>query len=341
MARFISDSNAVSMRWESGLYATASGDRLWIGLVQNSSIDESTGVLPIRYVGTSTRNVDLFVDGPKDVTGAFSYYPQNWRMFVAALGSNIDSGSPTPYAHVISELNSNAASPYISGALNPFTSFTIEDSKRTGTDGLHFVRTVNGAVVNTITLNGTQGEPLTVDVDYVGQEVTFTSGAPTLATEITTRPYMWRDVRLHIPSGTVIAELKDFSLSINNNLEPPHYLNGSQVIAPPIPLNRDYEFTATLDSTSENTKTFWESYFVGGSSLNVGGGSTFNMMLEVSAQIGAGSREAFFIMSGCKMMDMELPTPQEGVNETSLTIQPRNMVINVNDDVFIYSPFPY
>lgn len=337
MARFIADMNSLSLHWESGTYGAGQGARLWPGLVQTFTADESTGVIPIRYLGTATRNVDLFVDGPKDVTFSLSMFPQDWRTAVTALGSNVDSGSPSPYIHTISEINSASGGNFTSGTLNPFTSYQLVDAKRGPVTGQNFIRTLIGCNTNTWTLNGTQGEILTVDIDGIAQDVVFTSGAITEPTEDTTRPYMWRDARLHIPSGTVIDELKNFTFSINNNLEVPHYLNGSQVISPPIPLNRDYEFSATLDAESTNIKTFWESYFVGGSTLNVGGGSIFNMMLAVSAS--AGSREAFFIFSGCKLMDMEVPSPQEGVNEVTLTIRPENCRVIVNDLTFRYSPW--
>ena len=337
-ARYLGDANRSLFFYESGTYGAGSGTGQWIGLVQNSTIDESTGVIPVRYMGTNTRNVDQWVDGPKDVNGTISFFPQDWKFLFFALGSNVDSGSPSPYIHTISELNSGSMSAFTSGTLSPFTSFQVEDGKKTvGGAGQQFVRTVRGCNVNTFTLNAAQGEIITCDVDYVGQDVLFTSGNPTAVTETTTRPFMWRDVRVHIPSGTVINEVKSLSLTINNNLEVPHYLNGSQVTAAPIPLSRDYEVSVTLDTTSENTKTFWESYFAGGSILNQGTGSEFNMMLEINAS--TGSRDAFFVFSGCKMMDVELPSPMEGVNETTLTITPKNMVAVVSDAIELYNPW--
>ena len=335
MARFVAGENSLSMRWESGLYGSASGGRLWIGGVQESTIDENTNTQAIRYLGTSTRNVDQFVETQVDVGGTFTYFPQDWRVVVAALGSNVDAGSPSPYTHVISELESNAASAQVSGTLNPFTSFTLEEAKQFNDTGENFLRTVVGCNVNNWALNGTQGEILSCDVDYIAQDVTFTSGAVTEATEDTTRPFIFSDCRLHLPSGTIISELKSFSLSVNNNLEAPHYVNGSRVIAPPVPLNRDYEFTATLDSTTNNTKLFWQTHFTGGSTTSNADGAKFNLMLEVNAS--TGSRDAFFIMSGCKLMDIELPSPQEGINETTLQIVPETMSVNINDAVFKYN----
>ena len=333
--RFIGDSVSASFLWESGTYSVVSGARQWIGMVQEGTVDESTNVIPVRYLSTATRNVSQWVDGAKDVAFNFSYFPQDWRMLVFALGSNVDAGSPSPYTHVISEVNSASGGLHTSGTMNPFTSYQLELAHKGGATGENFIRTLIGCNTNSLTINASQGEIISVDVEGIAQDAVTTSGAITLATEDTTRPFMWRDVKVHIPSGTVIPEVKQMSFSVNNNMEAPHYLNGSQVIAPPIPLGRDYEVSLTLDATSENTKTFHESYFLGGSMLNQGTGSEFNMMIEINAS--AGSRDAFFVLSGCKMLDLELPNPIEGVTETSLTIRPKNCIVNVNDATQIYN----
>ena len=329
MGRYIADQNKLGFFYESGTYAVSSGTMQWIGQVQDHTLDESTGVIPVRYLGGGDRNVDQFVDGPQDYTGTISYFPQDWKFLWFTLGSAVDAGSPSPYTHTLSELNSGVLNGTTSGTLCPFLSFGLEDSKTVSATGQNFNRTVQGAMINTFTLNGTQGEILSAEIAYTAQNVAFSSGAASAVTAATTRPFLWRDCTLQIPSGTSYSTMKDFSLTINNNLESPHYLNGSVVIAPSIPLNRDYELTVTLDLQSTEVKTLWDQYFIGG--------STFNTMMTVNAS--TGSRDAFFVMSGCKLMDMEAPSPMEGVNETTLTIQPKNMIVNVNDTIFRYKPW--
>ena len=60
-------------------------------------------------------------------------------------------------------------------------------------------------------------------------------------------------------------------------------------------------------------------------------------MVAISAS--TGSREAFFIMSGCKLTDMSAPTTSEGAQEQVLTIRPENMVVNTNGTTQLYSPW--
>jgi len=104
----------------------------------------------------------------------------------------------------------------------------------------------------------------------------------------------------------VWQEVRDGALKIGNTLDAPHYSNGSKVIAVPIPTDRNIEVDLTLDATSERTPTLYNSYFKGG--------STFNMMLEVTAaEAGTGSRDLFVVMSGCKLETYQDPTKLSSV----------------------------
>lgn len=332
MARHLPDQNSLGFFYESGTYANPTGGTLRrLGLVQSNAINESTNVIQIRHTNTGNRNIGRFTNGPLDYDGTFTTFPQDWRMLAFALGSNVDAGSPSPYTHTISELNSASGNAFTSGTLNPFISFTLEEGQKGAETGLNFNRRILGAMVDSLTLNIPQGEAISMDVSYVGQSGVFLSGAAaTLETDPDTRPHLWQDVLVHIPSGTVYNEVKNFSWTLNNNIERKHYLNGSRVSDVPVPTNRDYEVSVTLDATSERTKTLYTNYFLPG--------STFNMLLAVSAS--TGSREMFLTMSGCKLMDMEAPTNAEGdVNEQTLTIMPQTCSVLVNDEIQLYNPW--
>lgn len=333
MSRFIADQNQVAFLYESGTYANTSGTGQWVGLITEHSIVDSENVEQIRYVGGGDRNVDIHVKGALDHEGTITYHPQDWKMLGFALGSMVDTGSPSPYAHNLAELNSNGGYAFTSGTLNPFASFTIEDSQSSaGGDGFNFVRTVKGAVINSMSISASAGEIIESEVEYLAQSVAFSSGVKTAVTAATSRPFQWSDVKVHIPSGTVIAEVTEMEFSLNNNLEPPHYLNGSRVIAPPIPQNRDYEMSLTLNGTSERTKTLYDQYFRGG--------SNFNMLLEINdASAGAGSRDMFMSLSGCRMTEMEATSPNENVNEQEITIVPKSASVIVNDGIELYNMF--
>ena len=242
MSKYLSDQNQLAFIYESGTYATPSGTRQWVGMVQDHSPDESTNVIQIRYQGSTDRNVDTFEDGNLDYTGTYTYYPQDWKFLGMAIGSVSDTASAG--SHCFTETNSDDAIYNIAG--QSLTSFTLEDSKNVGTAGSNFIRTFNGCMIDSLGITWAQGEPVSCEVGYMAQADTFTSGTVTAVTATTTRPYMFSKATLQIPSGTNIDNATEFTFTINNNLEPGHYLNGSRVIKEALPINRDYEVTATV-----------------------------------------------------------------------------------------------
>ncbi len=325
MGIFLADQNAVVFQFESGTYAEPSGNGKWIGLVTDHTPTDEENIQQIRYTGTNNRNVGIQINTAKDYEGTITFHPQSFKMFGFGLGSVVDSGSPSPYAHVLSELNSGSTYAFTSGTNTNFPSITIVDSKKSPNgDGFHQVRSYKGAVINSLSFTASQGEPVVSELNYMAQNLALGSkltDIPSIDDEDTTRPYIWSDVQMHLPSGTKIKEVTELSWSLNNNLERRHYDNGSKVVDNLTPINRDYELTLTLDANSTWGKTLYETYWQGGSS--------FNTMIE--AVISAGSEQGFFIMSGCKVTAFESPSPAEGINEYSVTITPTNCIINTDD----------
>jgi len=327
---FVADQNKIALLMESGTYATANGTGIWPGLVQSHEVDENMNVIKSRFAGTASRNVAQFIDGPTDFTGTLTVFPQNWRMLWLAMGAVADSGSSSPYIHTITETDSNDIDVYNGGT---FPSFTIEDSQSTWVagSGMNFVRTINGCTADSMTLTASEGEPISFEIGYTAQDVTYSSGATTAITEDTKRPYMSSDVCVYLPSGTKMSHISEFSLTVNNNLEAPHYVDcgNGRTIAQPIPTNRDYEVSITTHGDRTWTKSLYDQYFLGG--------STFNML--VTSTISTGSRDLLITCSGCKLTDMSAPTTNEGVNEWSLTIEPEKVSIVANDEVEKYAPW--
>ena len=334
MAGYNADGNKVAFITESGTYGVVSGTGVWPGLVTSHDLTTELNVEPIRYEGSADRNVDIFVNGGEDHEGSLTLHPQDFRFLAYALGSVVDAGSPSPYTHSIKEADSADVWVGTSGALCPFASFTLEDSQTTQnvSDGTSFIRTLNGCMVNTYNLSIDEGGIAEVSVDYISQSNTFSSGIATTITANTSRPFLWQDVTLSLPSGTALLGVKSVGLTINNNLERRHYMNGSVVTDVPVPLNRDYELTATLDGTSEQTKALYDQYFRGG--------STFNCILEINdASAGAGSRTMMATFSGCRLFPLDAMGANEGTNEQELTIVPKSCSVEVTDLIQKYAPW--
>ena len=316
--KFLSDQNRTCFQYESGTYAVATGDRQWIGLVQSNSTEPNTNVITIRYQGSTDRIVDSFADGNKEWNGTISYYPQDWKMLGFAIGSIQDlTGS-----HIFTETNTDNRVQSINQQLN---SITIEDSKNLGNAGSNFIRTTIGAMIDSYTLTAAQGELVSCEVGYVAQDSTMSSGAIIALAATTTAPYIFNNVQLHIPSGTLTNNSKEVVFTLNNNLERGFYLNGSTIVNELLPINRDYEVTSTLDMDEGNARTFYDSYYIAG--------STFNALLSIQGTAGS----LGLVMSGCKMTTMDVPSELEGVQEQSFTFVPQHVYGTAYDSIAKYN----
>jgi hypothetical protein len=160
----------------------------------------------------------------------------------------------------------------------------------------------------------------------MAQSVAFSSGAATAVTDSGLRPFMFNDATFQFTSGTNFQGITEINFSVKNNLKKEEFLNGSNVAATFIPLNRDYDLSLTLEGEGVNTKILYDQYFVGG--------SAFNGILSINAS--TGSRDGLFILSGCRVLNMEAPTPNDGVNQQTISIKPKSCTLLVNDDNLKY-----
>ena len=317
MARYISDQNKVLLIHESGTYANSSGPGHWIGEVTENSLDDAEGKLENRYLGTSTRSFDSIEQGPRDATGTLTYNAQNFRFPFWAIGSVTDGSSGASTIHTATQINSDSRqSAFTSGPLNPPVSFTLEDSKQSVGTGRNFIRTINGAIPTNTTITATQGEKVTVEMDYLAQTVIASSGTTTAVTQDTIKPYLWDSSTITL-AGSVLQTVKEAGLEINQNTEGPHYLNGSRDISVPFQGNRIYTFNLTMDLDGTEAGMLYNEFYKGGSS--------FNLTWDMNQDIAAGSQHAIFRMSGCEIFTMDNPSTNEGLTETTIEIRPQDI----------------
>jgi len=340
MTRFISDQNKVVMLLESGTYANGNdttgitGSVAWIGQVTDNSIDDAENKIETRYLGTATRNFDTFDDGPRDVTGTLTYHPANMRIPFMAIGSIVDTAAGSKSFHLATEVSTNVwGNAFVSGtgALRTPLSFTLEDSKQGVGTGKNMIRTIGGCVPNTTTISATQGEKVQVAVDYVGQTLTFSSGtSSTTTTRSGLTPFLWSDCSITI-SGTTMDTVKSFDFEINNNIDAPHYLNGSRDISAPIVGNRDYTFTVTMDLDAEDADVLYQDLYKDN--------GTFNCTLDMNKDVTTGSQHAIFGLNDCKITSFEAPSVVEGTTEATLEIRPKSVVGSCFDTEVNYNPW--
>lgn len=333
MVRFVNDQNKVVMFAESGLYATPSGTAgLWIGQVESHSISDTENKMETRYVGNLTRSFSQMIPGPRDVTGNLVYAPQDMRLPFLALGSVVDGGTAAKYTHFSTQVNTNVRqNAFTSGVLNPPISFTIEDSKTAVGTNNTFIRTVNGCVPDSVRVIATQGEKVKVEVDYIGQTLNFTSGTASSTTESTITPYLWNNCSLTI-SGTSIPTAKDITLEIAQNLEAPHYLNGSRDIAVPFPKNRENKLSVTLDLDAPTSSLLYNALYKQNGQFD----ATFDMNADITT---TGSQHTIFFLSGARITSMDAPSEVEGNTESTLEISAPILVGSAFDNTPKYGWF--
>lgn len=333
-ARFLHDQSKLVILHESGLYANISGTGQWPGLVQSHDITEEQNVIETRFLGNLRRDIGRFDPGPLDVTGTIEFYPQDWRLLGFAIGSiTTTSGTSQSdnYRFDLSAVNSDVRqNAFTSGVLNPFMSFSLEESTTGVVSSRNFMRTIRGCVVNSYELSATQGEPVTVTVEFIGQAGSWFSGTTTSVTAGSNRPYLWSDAIFQI-AGVTQETVKDLTFTLNNNFEPPHYVNGSRVIAIPYPLNREYIVEVTQDLTDDMMGSLYDTYFVGG--------SLFNSLIDINNTVNTGSHRVQITLSGCRITEMTVPVEMEGVREVSYTIHALSGVGAAFDRLPLYTPF--
>ena len=318
--KYLSDQNRTCFFYESGTYALLSGARQWIGLVQNHDVDSNMNVIPIRYQGSTDRNVDAFADGQQEWAGTITYFPQDWKMLGFAIGSITDLAG----SHVMGETNTDDHAVPVSpgGYPGPLSTITIEDSKNLGfPEGSAFTRVLIGGMIDSYQINFAQGEIVSAEMGYIAQAGSMNTSGVTALAATTEKPFMFSDVSLQIGSSTTMGKgtvdnLKEGTFSLNNNLERGFYLTGSRVAKELLPMNRDYEVTATCDMDTSNIGSLYDKYYIAGSEFN----STLNIF---SAATNLGS--LIVVMSGCKMTDMTVPSVLEGVQEQSFTFVPSHI----------------
>ena len=317
--RYVSDQNKVAMIVESGTYASPiAGSSRWIGEVTSNSIDDAESYIEDRYLGDSSRSVGRYERGPSDVTGTVTYNPVDMALVAYSIGSVTEtSGSSTGHkaVEIGTDVNQNPFTSGTSQDLNTPYSFTLEDSKQAPGTGQNFIRTVNGCVLNTVTLSATQGEKVSIDAEWIGQGLTFSSGTTTAVTVANQKPYLWSDCSLTM-AGSSINTAKDVSVAISQGIEGPHYLNGSRAIGQPFFGNREYTLDVTADLETNFADMVYNQYYKGGSELNY----VFDMNADTT-----GSQHATITVSGARVTSMDLPSTDEGINETTFTVSAGSM----------------
>lgn len=301
-------------------YGTSSGSSIWVGQVQENTIDQDEGIIPNRYVGGTMgdRNVEGFLRGATKYVNSLKYWPQDGKMLGFCLGSvyTDTAGSPI-YKHYVSELSSSGNIPY----------FTIEDFQGFVANE-DIKKTLNGCVCDNLTISGKEGAEIEIAIDGPLQYIDKGSGSETAVSASTKEPYRM-DMCLLAGSCTQLdgdfQSLNSFDFNLKNNLQIKHYATGSKYISRPIEDGRDYLFSTKTDIQTATGATLYDMYKAG-SQIN----------LDLFFLRASGSDDFQLWMSGCELLTCDSPTKKEGITPQDIDFQPTSCGIIVSDDIESY-----
>lgn len=136
-----------------------------------------------------------------------------------------------------------------------------------------------GVAVDAMTLRSSSGEPLTIDLDLVGQTYTNPSGAfPALALDLTTHPFIFSDCVL--TWGGTARQIRDLSLSVRNNIDRGRFLNSLTLTA----LNKlARQIVWSVELPSGDYDALWDSGIAGASLSAVFTNGTTSLTLASGA----------------------------------------------------------
>lgn len=315
------------------------------GVVQTATMpDPAIDYQPFWGQGTSSaRNWYVAYKGRISLTGSIpDVILLDGKPLVYPIGNVVTTSAVTSgyYTHTITE-----ATTLNSIALH----LTYVDSAGT----VQLMRRYLGGKVGRATIEASEGDFLRMSVDdiqfinlYHSQSgYTYYSSNVAAVTPVypTTQPYLFSYGSLTL-GGTVFARIRNFRLSISNNLEAKYYITGSGVINH-LPYEhregrREYQLTCTIDI--ENAALFRELVAMGtytniykGFQVSIAftRGTNDSIIMTMPASTPAAGGDAM----GCLVQTAPHNIVQDPVVSVPLTIITRNLQIVVNDTVFSYS----
>jgi len=163
-----------------------------------------------RVIGSLSR-IPSFVDRNELVhEGSIPFTMQNGKALVFGLGKSVKVGSVAPFTHTIQTDSS-------------LPSMCIEALIGDGTTD--YMRYYTGTKVNRMTLEGTEKGVIKCILDVISKKGYKGTGSKSTVETVTTKPYQFHHTSTNLTLWTsgVFARVLNWSLTIDNHLEPNYY----------------------------------------------------------------------------------------------------------------------
>lgn len=124
--------------------------------------------------------------------------------------------------------------PWIFGQAASGTTYSLSDSLATRyvtIDRISKVMTYAGCGVNRATFRASQGEPLSLDLDVIGQTETVGNAGtfPSLSIDTATGPFIFTDLVLTVGGSTYNA--RDFEIVLDNQIDAERFFNSATLVS--------------------------------------------------------------------------------------------------------------
>lgn len=214
----------------------------WIGIVESFEPEESNNVEQRRSIGV--RAPFLMRQGAKEVDGSATVALQNARPLLMALGyEDVTDNLDGTYTHAIR--------PIKAGEKLPSLTFQNHNS------AVNLTRNYVGGKVDTLTLNASAEEAVTLDMDIQFSHVE--SGESIVPIEVVPEYdnyFMFYEGTTYI-NNVAVSEVREFELEVANGLERRFVLNGSNKPARIEEGALEISLSLTLDFID---KTYWDAF---------------------------------------------------------------------------------
>lgn len=198
------DSNVAFGRETTQGTAPAAGTFKSWGLLKSFEPEENKQHETIRGLGS--RQAQMFKAMGFEVTSSAEFYLQNPLPLYYALGKVTKTGAANAWVHTIDSV----------GRCDELPTFTINNNICIG--GYSFIRNYVGSKIDTLTISGSAGEAVSVEVEMVHTNVIDSAPPATSYTDSLNEPLTFADGDITI-GGVKVANIKEFELEFANNLE--------------------------------------------------------------------------------------------------------------------------
>jgi hypothetical protein len=204
----------------------------WVGIVESFEPEENHNIDARLSVGS--RAPLKLRAGAKEVEGSISVALQNARLIAYALGKVVTMGSGIPYIHNITPVGRGEELP----------SFTVQNHNQ----ALNFTRNYVGGKIDSLTITASAEEAVTLEAEMLFSHVEDNGITPATVTAEVDNYFMFYEGTVKINNVTV-ADVREFEVEINNNLERRFVLNGQNRPARIEEGNLEITASLTLDFT--------------------------------------------------------------------------------------------